>query len=295
LRDGVLDWSEEVVLLYLLEAESKRGPSAAASAWAGIREHATLLALDLSWSQDPLFVRFLKAIRKKIKKSANPRKTDPLHPSALESFIRCPPERMLPRTVTQYAAMVAVGLRAVKRAADLSGVRLGGCISLPDGSWSVSFPSTKNHPEGEVVLIDPVPGALACPCALLAKWIRQRKLEGAGIDDFLFPSRSGEKGASSGVFSSAVKAVAKAAGLDYEGSKFSSRSLRAGGATAVVEAGESEAVVKAVGGWVSETFLAYVRQTAAAKRGLSTKMGFGRVSGREHSGENDQSELKLFL
>jgi len=90
-------------------------------------------------------------------------------------------------------------------------------------------------------------------------------------EDFLFPSltRPGERLTTERI-SNIVKEVAVFSGLQ---GRFSSHSLRIGGATAAVMAGMTLAEVFAIGGWMSKSLEHYLRAIGSAKSGASKKMG----------------------
>ena len=75
---------------------------------------------------------------------------------------------------------------------------------------------------------------------------------------------------SSSSISNAVKRAAKLYGLDPK--RYSSHSLRSGGATAMFLGGSSDATVQLFGRWTSDAYKAYVRIETSTNEKLATKM-----------------------
>ena len=133
-------------------------------------------------------------------------------------------------------------------------VQLSGVQVRPAGGVTVFFPETKNHPEGELVPIEFTDRTTAvCPARLLQEWVVQRRAEGAADNDLLFTAPRGGP-VSSNAWSQAVRKAVLAAqekGLMEDGGKWSSRSMRSGGATSLQALGYGETAVTALGGWMS--------------------------------------------
>jgi hypothetical protein len=147
----------------------------------------------------------------------------------------------------------------------------------------VFFPDTINHPEGELVPTECAEGdAVVCPACLLLEWVCWRRLEGAGDGDLLFKAPRGGPVSSDGWSEAVRKAVqaAQEAGMMDRSGKWSSRSMRSGGATSLQALGYGETAVMALGGWMSTAMQYYLRKNQLATDGLSTKMfGSERVGG----------------
>jgi integrase len=168
-------------------------------------------------------------------------------------------------------ALMALGLRLMRRASELVALRLADVRDSPDGSVTVSVRRSKTDQLGVglALPLDAV-GGPACPVGLLQRWLAVRPvLASRGPScDRVFVSVSGGP-MSVGAVSSVVRRAAAAAGLD---GTYSSHSLRTGGATAAARAGASMATIQAVGGWASDAVRRYVRP---AEGDLSARMGFG--------------------
>jgi integrase len=169
------------------------------------------------------------------------------------------------------AAVVALGLRLMRRAGELAALCVSDVRRLPDGTTGVTIRRSKTDQLGAGLLLPlDATGGPACPVALLERWLVVRPVlatRGAHADA-LFVTVAGRPLSRSAI-SSLVARAAAAAGLD---GRFSGHSLRIGGATAAARAGASMATVKAVGGWSSDAVRRYVRPFAG---GLSALMGFG--------------------
>ena len=168
------------------------------------------------------------------------------------------------------AAVMALGMRLMRRAGEIAALSTADVRALPDGTVGVFVPRSKTDQLAKGLLLPlDATGGPACPVALLRRWLTVRPVlaaRGPG-SDALFITRTGEPLSRSAI-SSLVSRAASAAG--YEG-RFSGHSLRIGGATAAARGGASMALIKAVGAWTSPAVQRYVRPFAG---GLSAAMGF---------------------
>ena len=95
----------------------------------------------------------------------------------------------------------------------------------------------------------------------------RRATGGRAADEPLFIRADGRRCVTAAAVSDAVKAAAKAIGLDP--SRFASHSLRIGGATRLVSLGVPFPLVKLRGGWASDVFLQYCRASLGTSLGLA--------------------------
>ena len=177
----------------------------------------------------------------------------------------------------QFVVGLTLGTRAVKRAADLSKVRLRHVQVLEDGEkLCVFFPDTKNHAEGESVLMDVGKSALM---RRLLGFVRESRKTGTP-EQLLFRNQRGNM-TSAGFWSDgvamAIRALAKERGRGVEGN-WSSRAMRVGGTSRMQRLGMGEADIVALSGHQSERALRfYMRQEHLANQKLSEKMMGGSV------------------
>ncbi len=232
-------------------------------------------------TESPALRQLMAALEKEAKRNATPLRVDALDPKWLSVwFNACGGSwELLGQARRGMLAGLLLGLRGAKRAADMARVRVQDIRKLPDTvDWlEVTFPRTKNHPEGEIVVIEPVQGGnqTLCPARRVWQWREERVAQGASAADLLFVSATG-KSVGADYWTRAVRMVAAAAGVK---GRFSSRSLRVGGATAMLRAGYTAEETRAVGGWKSDAYMTYLRGNAVAQSGLSTTMFGGRTSG----------------
>jgi hypothetical protein len=218
-----------------------------------------------------------RAMEKASKRGRNPEKVSDLPVVAVLAWSQ--KLQRLGRSATmvdrQGLTGLALGLRAIKRAADLAKVRIRDvCQSVDGGGIVVFFPDTKNHPEGELVPIEAATGVPVCPSTLVWEWAAQRRSQGAKPDDLLFTRPRGGM-TDSTYWSSVVRTAVEEAqriGWLREGGKWSSRSMRSGGASRMQALGYGEAAIMALGGWLSKAMQYYLRKTHLSVEKLSTKM-----------------------
>jgi hypothetical protein len=270
------------IMSYAQWVAARRGPGVARKVIVCIEKMHVFRLAPLG--KDAQLKEFKLALDKAAKRNRNPEKTSDLPPAAVLAWAR-KLERGGTATRADQQALVglALALRAVKRAGDLAKVQVSGVRPRPGGGVTVFFPDTKNHPEGELVPIECAVGdAVLCPARLLEEWVRRRRMEGAGENDLLFTAPRGGPVSSDG-WSQAVRKAVRAAqevGLMDESGKWSSRSMRSGGATSLQALGYGETAVMALGGWMSTAMQHYLRKNQLATDGLSTKMfGSERVGG----------------
>ncbi len=174
------------------------------------------------------------------------------------------------------AAVLAVGLRLMRRAGELAALEVSDVRLLPDGTTAVWIRRSKTDQLGAGLLLPlDATGGLTCPVALLARWlaVRPALLVRGAQTEALFVTATGRP-LSRPAISSLVARAASSTGF---AGKFSGHSMRIGGATAAVSAGASMATVKAVGGWSSNAVRRYIRPFGTD---LSSLMGFGEPVGR---------------
>ena len=265
------DWQ---VMAYLEWVCQMRGPGVGCKVLASIDKVHRLRLRPMPKSD--MLQELSRAMEKASKRGRNPEKVSDL---PVVAVLACAQKlQRLGRSATsgdrQGLAGLALGLRAIKRAADLAKVRIRDVSQSLEGGIVVFFPDTKNHPEGELVPIESAVGVPVCPSTLVWAWAQERKAQGASPDDWLFIKPKGGMTDSS-YWSRVVKmAVAEAQEVGWlpEGGKWSSRSMRSGGASRMQALGYGEAAIMALGGWLSKAMQYYLRKTHLVVEKLSTRM-----------------------
>ena len=167
------------------------------------------------------------------------------------------------------AAVLAVGLRLMRRSGELAALAISDVRLLPDGSTALWVRRSKTDQLGAGLLLPiDATGGPACPVALLRRWMAVRPALAARgpASDALFVTVTGRP-LSQAAISSLVARAAAAVGLK---GTFSGHSMRIGGATAAVGAGASITTVQAIGGWSSNAVWRYIRPFGTD---LSARMG----------------------
>jgi len=170
------------------------------------------------------------------------------------------------------AAMVALGLRLMRRGAELAALRVDDVEDRGDEGLMVTVRRSKTDQlaTGLRLPVDATGGG-SCPVGLLRRWLVVRHMLADRGDNrgALFVSVRGGSLSTSAI-SSIVRRSATAAGLE---GRFSAHSMRIGGATAALGAGASIDAIRAIGGWSSDAVMRYLRPASAAMGGLSDAMG----------------------
>jgi hypothetical protein len=262
------------VMAYAEWVQQVRGPGVARKVIVCIDKIHVLRLAPLP--KAPQLEELKEALDRMAKRNRNPEKKSDLPASAVLAWAqRLKESGGGSRMDQQVLVGLALGLRAVKRAGDLEKVRISDVKQRVGGGVTVFFPETKNHPEGELVPIE-ASGELAtvCPARLVLEWAKQRRAEGGKDSDLLFIAPRG--GAARSVWwTQAVRKVvheAEERGWVDKGGKWSSGSIRSGGATSMQALGYGEAAVMALGGWMSTAMQYYLRKNQLATDGLSSKM-----------------------
>lgn len=278
-RNGLgsnLPSSEAQVATFVESVAAKRGPGVAGAYLAAITKVHVLRGSSMPRSQ--LLKAMAKAYDKQQKRRSNPEKTDSIPPAAVVALWeewrdgRC--AGALRDKIVAILAGTGLGLRADKRAAELCKLDMNDVREMANGQIMVTFRDIKNMPEGMVVPIEPVTTEGFCPCEMLRRHQRERQRAEAKPSDPFFVTVTGKRTRSK-YWTDAVRVAVQAAvrkGVLKEDGKFSSRSLRVGGATALQQLGYGELEARALGGWTSKAMGHYLRRQALADKHLSTQM-----------------------
>ncbi len=169
------------------------------------------------------------------------------------------------------AALTALGLRLMRRGAEIAALRVSDVEDQPTGVTVCIRRSKTDQAGAGLRLPMEASDSSTCPVRLLRRWlaVRDRLAVRGAPCDALFLSARG-----SALTTSAISAIVRraAASVGLSGS-FSAHSLRIGGATAAMGAGASLATIQAVGGWSSDAVQRYLRPAAAAQAGFSSAIG----------------------
>ncbi len=274
--ERVLPAPECQVATFLESVAMARGPGCAGKALAAIIKIHLFRNRPLPKSQ--LLKAMAKAFDQQKKRNSNPEQADPLPPAAVVALWEEWKEYQIPfaieNLVVAFLAGMAVGLRADKRGAELVKLDLKDIAEGANGQVTVSFRDIKNMPSGMVVPIEPVLSGGFCPCEMIRVQRSARTKAGAQPNDPFFVTVRGKRTTSS-FWTRAVQSAIEAAvrkGIMRAHGKWSSRSLRAGGATALQRLGYGELEAQALGGWKSKALYYYLRRQALADKKLSTHM-----------------------
>jgi integrase len=148
------------------------------------------------------------------------------------------------------ACIVTIGFRAMRRANELCNLKASD-IRLEEDKVVVCIRKSKTDQlrKGKKIPIDKT-GELTCPVKIVSDYVKCWNIDLTSEEIFFKSARKSEnKGVSVSAISSVVKRMAAKAGIV---GKFSSHSLRIGGASAAIKGGMSMEQVKAIGGWISE-------------------------------------------
>lgn len=193
---------------------------------------------------------------------------EPFPVRALRCWTRRRPEGISNWRWRRDAAMVAIGLRCMRRPGELTALRRKDARVKDGRLWIfVRKSKTDQFGKGKLIPVDEGASSDSCPVRLLKKWVELAELNPEAP---LFPNANSGKFGSTAMVTASVKKMAEIAG---EKGKFSGHSLRIGGATAAMSGGMSLAMIRSIGGWESPAVLTYLRSIGAASAKASWIMG----------------------
>lgn len=193
----------------------------------------------------------------------------PFPVSALISYI-LDPGRPKDFIWMRDCALVTIGLRCMRRASELTAIRREDLTKDGD-MYLLRIPRQKNDQTaaGAKIPFEKTGNPVSCPVKILDKFLAAGFWIG---NDFLFQDRGISGQMSTGAVSAVVKRMADQAGLD---GRYSSHSLRIGGATAGMRGGLSLEQIMSIGCWKSiSSAMIYMRAFGAAQAMASSAMGF---------------------
>jgi len=167
------------------------------------------------------------------------------------------------------AAMLVIGFRTMRRASELVQLRRKDLV-WRDGMFVVRVARSKTDQaaEGREITVEASGDLVSCPVKVITEFLESDNWD---PNDFLFRSTFKKQGKLSvSAVSNLVKQVATEAGLE---GRFSSHSLRIGGATAGMMGGLTMEQIRSIGHWESDAILLYLRSIGASAAGASRSMG----------------------
>jgi hypothetical protein len=179
------------------------------------------------------------------------------------------------RRFLRDTALVAVMFRLMRRSIDASRFRKSHA-RVQNGNFEFNLSHQKGH-HGDAWLILEASGGVYCPHRRFSDFWYSAEVQALAPDDLLFrtfsPRRDGSDHIDSKLVTKAVRDMIRIADIEHP-NRYSSHSLRIGGATAALAAGMSMDQIRAIGGWKSDVIDRYLRQVEVARTGLSGLMGF---------------------
>jgi len=190
---------------------------------------------------------------------------------ALLIWRQCKPPNIRYFTWIRDSAIVAIGLRTMRRPAELGYLQMKHLKKI-DGWYHIKIPKSKTDQlrKGKTIPIEPGSNLLTCPVQIMDEYLRE--MGERPRNSPLFPSILNNNVPVSGqAVSAIVKRIIKNAGIQ---GRYTGHSLRIGGACAALAGGMTLEQIRAVGDWTSDAVLLYLRAIAVAEIGASSKMGF---------------------
>jgi integrase len=217
--------------------------------------------------EDPSNNYYIKQLLASFKKYGNTPKLIDRQPFPLQLLKElasyCPAEWSHLRWC-QSVFLCILGLRTMSRGSELAGLKWTDFL-LENKRLQVIFRKTKTKTHGRVVWIEAT-GSLLCPI----KWFLQFASCRPENFEFCFGEVSTGKQLSPASISVELQSIAKI--FDCQ-ARFTSHSLRIGGASEAVFAGFSKEAIQAIGDWSSNAIDRYFRQTLDTSRNISKELG----------------------
>lgn len=193
---------------------------------------------------------------------------DPLPTEALKNYVDNPPCNT-PRSIWKRdCALVALGLRTMRRPSELCNLKVGDLKMVEGICWvRINRSKTDQFAKGKFIPVDPT-NSRYCPIKLVFHYLSSRgKVK---RNDWLFVNIRGNR-MTTGTVNSIVKKMALHAGLE---GRYSGHSIRIGGATGAMKAGLTLPQIMSIGGWLSQSVALYLRSFSTVLQNTSIRMGF---------------------
>lgn len=199
------------------------------------------------------------------KEDAGADERQPLPPWVLQRFVDLGPASEDGMIWRRDAALVALGLRTLRRPSELAALKWSDIQQRGELLWvTIRKSKTDQRRSGFSIPLERS-ASKYCAVTLLEEWRRAQTPASATV----FTTVLGKDMTTSSI-SAVVKRVARAVGFEE---KVSGHSLRIGGATALLSAGVSSENIQALGGWSSSAFQRYARTTELAASRIASRMG----------------------
>jgi hypothetical protein len=232
----------------------------------------------LALFEEPAVRAFLKGLEKAKNLRALPEPKRDLVPAwAIVKFVGAlsPPMGLSFWDWTAACAMIAVGVRCIRRPGELADMREDQ-LECTDFGAQIRIVVAKTDPTAQGKWIPMERGTtVACPVRCLDRYLAMAKRcslkqwKRGSARNFLFVRANGRPYTTEHI-KDFIRAVAAFAGLK---GKFGGHSIRITGACLAVLGGMSLEQVKAIGGWRSNVVETYLRGLVAVASGASARMG----------------------
>lgn len=195
---------------------------------------------------------------------------DPFPVEAFRSFCVKPPDGFSQFEWERDKALLAVGLRLMRRPSELAELELRDISFLETGMVSVSFYKSKGQKFAFTLPMDESSPSLSCPVKNLRDYVKKWRRNMHPQTRLFTKDAEGRRVWNGADIDKELKRIASVLMLP---GNIGGHSARSGGATAAAAGGATLTQIQAVGRWTSEAALLYIRGVAAAAGGLSAKMG----------------------
>jgi len=196
---------------------------------------------------------------------------EPFDLELLKRFVDDKPERSKRFTWLRDAALVAIGIRTMRRASELVALRRKHVKWLTDGSVRIFIRHSKTDQlnVGFWIPVEPTKSKY-CPVRLLKKFWAATSCRQP--DEPLFCNEHSAHAISVAAVTAVVRRIYRQFGNP---ARVSSHSLRLAGANLAMGANLSLSVISAIGGWRSKnTAIRYLRASSSTTGSISASMGF---------------------
>ena len=197
---------------------------------------------------------------------------DPMDIAYIRRFCIYRPKSLTVRQHTVFAALIAVGVRALLRPGELA--KLKAChVKFYAKFMVIDLVTRKNAKQRAAPLyIDrSTSGSRACPVMLMERLFAMRRREAGWSEDALVFTTDRGAPMTYTIMGNVVRQVMAG---DQSSLKLSAHSIRITGACLMMMAGFDTLEIQVMGDWKSNIFLRYLRTLALAGKKATDRMGF---------------------